>query len=300
MMHIELYDKLILKKVKILLLDNRIYKEGIKKPYSRVTQFGFNISNLQPFINQIFCWDMVSGGGTRKFDYIYILETLLYVTAYGKNIPMYFTKEYETFDKVEELCNKNNFNYIFDCTGGRLKTSFKDKLKWNNINFKQDNMLVKLDSDNYYRLYIDNKADSIPIFLLYMYDKDMKLIANATQNNIVIINNKKDLELIQKFANKCFKIDEFRLFCQNLEEKASRNLLNIIIDIEKLTNVKYVKPSIFSASPRHYAFCAKKINKSLTYFAVGDTLGNSEFGLWFGMAYSILLTRHIIHLLSSF
>jgi hypothetical protein len=252
--------------------------------------------------------------GTRKFDYIHVLEALMYVVAFGKNIPMFFTKEYETYDKVEELCTKYNFNYVFDCTGGRLKTSFKDKVSWPNFSFKkkslelriwpnpsfkQKNMEIKLDSDNYYRVYIDDKLDYQPILILYMYDKDMIQIPNATKNYTIFIDNEKDLMLVNKVVNKCFDIDEYIKLSQNFETKSIRNLLSYIIHEEKITNIKYVKPIIFSASPRHYAFCAKKINKSLTYFAIGDTLGNSEFGIWFGMKHSILLSRHIIHLVGS-
>src|SRR3972149_9006380 len=42
-------------KINILLLDNRVpeAKEGLKLPYSRTTQFGFNIDQFQPFIEQI-------------------------------------------------------------------------------------------------------------------------------------------------------------------------------------------------------------------------------------------------------
>lgn len=288
------------KKVNILLLDNRIYKEGVKKPYSRITGFGFDILNLQPFINQIFCWNMGEKGETRKFDNIYILEALLYTVAYGKNIPMYFTKQYETFDKVEELCNNNNFHYIFDCTCGRLKPSFKDRLPWKDYSFKQDNMEIKLDSDNYYRLYIDNKLDYQPELYLQFFDKDMK--DSTPTNDVRSFFENDDLELIKKFVNKCFEIEEYRKLSHNFKQKSIRNHLSHSLhygDGEE-TNVKYVKPVIFNASPRHNAFCAKKINKSLTYFAIGDTLGNSEYGIWFVMKHSILLSRHIIHLLGSY
>ena len=42
--------------INILLFDNRIYKEGVKLPYSRTTQFGFDIAQMQPFIKNIYCW----------------------------------------------------------------------------------------------------------------------------------------------------------------------------------------------------------------------------------------------------
>jgi len=79
-------------KVNVLIIDNRTYEESIKLPYSRVTQFGFDISQIQPFINQIFCWKNKNIYLDRQFDFINVFENMLYLSAYHKKIPMYFTK----------------------------------------------------------------------------------------------------------------------------------------------------------------------------------------------------------------
>jgi hypothetical protein len=288
------------KEFNILLIDNRIYHEGTKKPYTRSTMFGFDILNLQPFINQIFCWNLVDAGGTRKFDYIYILENLLYITAFGKNIPMYFTDKYKTFENIKELCDNNNFHYIFDCTGGRLKTNLNYNLKWNTFNFTKKNLSVKLDNDNYYKLYINNQKDYQPMFLLYIFDKNMKQIPKGTQNYMVKIETENDLSIIKKFTNKYFHIEEYIKLSYNFEDSSIRNLLHEILNKENIKNVKFIKISMFDASSKHLTFCAKIINKNLTYIALGDTLGHSEYGIWFGMKHNILLSRHIIHLIDSY
>jgi hypothetical protein len=81
------------KRLNVLVIDNRIYEETIKLPYSRLTQFGIDISQIQMFIKKIFCWKNKNIYGTRQFDFINIFENLLYVTAYHNNIPMLFTKK---------------------------------------------------------------------------------------------------------------------------------------------------------------------------------------------------------------
>jgi hypothetical protein len=100
--------------VNILIIDNRIYKEGIKKPYTRSTQFGFDIEQIQPFIKQIFCWKNFDNNykGTRRFDFINILENLLYVAAYNENISMYFTKKLEDFNDIKTFPYKIFTYYI--------------------------------------------------------------------------------------------------------------------------------------------------------------------------------------------
>ena len=42
--------------VNILLVDNRVEQEGIRLPYTRTTQFVFDISLIQDFIYNLFCW----------------------------------------------------------------------------------------------------------------------------------------------------------------------------------------------------------------------------------------------------
>lgn len=104
--------------------------------YSRLTQFSFDISEIQPFINQIFCWkNKIMSYDTRQFDFINIFENMLYVVTYYNGIPLYFTKKYESIDKIKEFAKKNNFKYIFDCTGGRMNVNFGNQIRWNKYLF---------------------------------------------------------------------------------------------------------------------------------------------------------------------
>jgi hypothetical protein len=127
----ELYNnpyKPLVRNVNILLVDNRIQKEGVKAPYSRNTMFGFDIAELQPFFRHIYGWNIPLGGTStddpkevRAFDFIHVLENLLYVAAYNAGLSMAFTKQFETFDAVQTFVKKEGIHCLFDCTGGRIK-----------------------------------------------------------------------------------------------------------------------------------------------------------------------------------
>ena len=65
-------------------------------------------------------------------------------------------------------------------------------------------------------------------------------------------------------------------------------------------NIKYVKITYFDSNSHHAAVCAKKINNDLTYIGLGDTLGSSEYGIYFGMKTNMEFSRQICHLIGSF
>jgi len=288
-------------KVNIFLIDNRIYKEGIKLPYTRITQFGFDISQIQTFIKQIFCWKgKWMSSGTRQFDFVNILENMLYVVAYNYQIPMYFTKKYETFDKLNEFAINNNFDYIFDCTGGRLQTNFTDRLQWNKYLFKKGKYEIKLDDDGYYRFFVNDQLYSYITVVLHLYDTNMKEIhiGNVFGNT----NISDDKELLEKYKNQCFTLNNYKKLARQFKDKGARCLLPHILENTKINekNIKYVKVTYFDSNSRHASLCAKKLNKSLTYIGLGDTLGNSEYGIRFGMSSSMLFSKYICRLIGTF
>ncbi|XWV26712.1 putative orfan [Tupanvirus soda lake] len=287
--------------INILVIDNRIYQEGTKMPYSRTTQFGFDISEIQPFINQIFCWkNKIMSHDTRQFDFINVFENMLYIVAYHYKIPMYFTKKYETFEKIKEFATKNNFKYIFDCTGGRLETNFKDQILWNKYLFKKDNYEVKLDADNYYRFYVDNLLYEYITIVLSLFDKNMKQI--PTGNMFGFTENSDDKVLLKKYKSACFNVEDYIDLSKRFKDKYARNLYPYILNVTKINsnNVKYIKLDYFNSNSHHSNICAKVINKNLTYIALGDTLGNSEYGIFFGLRDNILFSKYICNILGTF
>jgi hypothetical protein len=207
------------KYVNILLLDNRIYEEEIKLPYSRLTQFGFDINDMQMFIKNISCWNIIKTD--RHFDFINTLENLLYLVAYERNIPMYFTKKYETYDKVKKLAQKYNFHYIMDCTGGRLGAKLDGDIVWNKFKFIKNNYEVKYVGDNKYRFFVDGKEYFHTTVVLQLLDENKRQFSIG--NVFGFITNNHDDTIINKYTDKCFEINDY--------VKISRRLYkNVTID----------------------------------------------------------------------
>ena len=295
-------------KINILVIDNRIKEEGIKLPYTRLTQFGFDITQIQPFIKQIFCWNKWNKG-TRKFDFINVLENLLYLSAFNKKISMYYTKTLEHFEDVKKFINKHNVHYLFDCTGGRLKNDLSlnqdQQLDWSKYNFKKDNYEIILSKDRpYYEFYEDGKLGITHNLVVHLLDKDRR---EFPVGNYLLgwIENEDDAKLVDRFNNMCFSIDDYFTLSSHFKSKYLRNIIydalrskvsKVSINIK---DVKYVRITKYDDLARHKTFCATKIDDKCTYIGLGDTLGGTDLGIWFGMKHSILLSKHICNLLSS-
>lgn len=282
-------------KANILLVDNRIYKEGVKLPYSRVTMFGFNINYIQPFINQINCWKNKNINDVIQFDYINILENLLYLIAFNKNIPMYFTKKLETYDSVVEFANKYNYKYIFDCTGGRLKPTFKPSFSWDKYKFKSGKYEIK-DVDNMYRLHEDDKVYKRTVLVLQIFDKNMKQY--TTGNQFGFVTNSEDRDLTKLFRNKCLHVDDYIKLSKHFKDNRLRNLYPNILN-SKVKNIKYVKITAFNVNAYHVKQAAKLINDRLMYVGLGNSLGLSEFGIYFGLEKGMFFAKYVCNLLSA-
>jgi len=292
-------------KVNILIIDNRIKEEGIRLPYTRITEFGFDITEMQPFIKQIFCWKNQHVDEVRKFDFINVLENLLYLAAFNKNISMYYTKKLEDFKDVKKFIDKHDINYLFDCSGGRLKNNLNEDLDWNKYSFKKDNYEILLNKNKtHYEFYKDGKLDEHKNVVIYLLDKNKKPIPIGN-NLLSYIDNDDDIELINEFNNKCMTIKDYFIFSRKLKSKFLRNMIYDAIRSKispvnvKISEIKYVKISKYDQIIKHKKFCATKINDKCVYIGLGDTLGSSDLGILFGMKHSILLSKHICNLLSS-
>jgi len=289
-------------KVNILVIDNRIYKEGVKKPYSRVTQFWFNILEIQPFINQIFCWKGMTNKYDKQnhFDYINILENLLYITAFEEKIPMYFTKKFEDFNTIKKFIKKESIHYVFDCTGGRLKNTPTDMLKWNKYKFIKGNQEIKFNNESkYFEVYENNKSFSTTIILLEIFDKKMKQI--LVGNYFGYLTDTSDNTILNKYKNKYFLKKDYISLSKNFKSNTIRNLLPYIINVVKIPNNKiiFVKLTSYDGMARHAPFAATSITNKSTYIKLGDSLATTQWGIYVGMKTSMLFSRHICNMISS-
>jgi len=288
------------RKINILLVDNRIFKEGIKMPYSRSTQFGFSIEEIQPFLQQIFCWNMEKFD-IRAFDYIHVLENLLYTVAYHKKISMAFTKKFEDYETLKSFVTKENINVLFDCTGGRTQIPVSHSVRWNTFSFKEGNQEVHQNPiTKYYEFWEDGKVFTTQILRLQLFGKEKHEI--LVGNEFAEPTDPDDIALATKYNNMCFKLEDFLVLVSQFKKEKIRYLFLHMLEVAKLkkNDIELVKIVVFDTIARHSPFVAAPFQKECTLIRLGDSLGGTEYGIVFGMKHSIMFSKHICNLLSTF
>ena len=212
---------------------------------------------------------------------------------------MYFTKKYETFDKIKKFAKDNNFHYIFDCTGGRLGANLPGDVIWNKYKFKKDNQEVKYVGNNKYKFYVDGKEYKHTTVVLQLFEENGKQISIG--NMFGTITDLKDDKIIEKYKNKCLTKDDYFKIIRHLKSENLRYLLHKIFiwDMKYMNNVKYIKITTFNSNSHHMNRAAQKIDNNLTYIGLGNTLGYSEYGIKFGLQSGILFSKYICNLLPS-
>jgi len=289
--------------VNILLIDNRIKEEGIRLPYSRVSHLSIDLEELKLFFSNIVCLEFYHNisNNPHHFTCINILENLLYIYIYHHKIPIYFTKKLDSFQEVKKYAIEKNFNYIFDCTGGRLNPNFtiNKEIKWNQYKFKKNNYEVKYVGNNLYKFFINNKEYKHTTVVLHLYDKNKKeyIIGNLFAD----INNKSDENLIEKYKNILMRKEDYINLASHIQDFNLRNLFYYILQERKALGItlhpKYIKITSFITCSNHVKQVAKILNKKMIYIGLGDTLGNSEYGIFFGLNTGIQFSKFICNLI---
>ena len=293
------------KKINIILVDNRIKKEGLKMPYSRATQFGFDILEIQPFLNQIFCWETNRDKyNTRAFDFIYVLENMLYTRAYHSQIPMLFTKQFDDHDNLKKFIEKEDIHFLFDCSGGRTnmkinKNIFKLRHEYK---FKEGNHEIVFNKKTkYYEFNEDNEIYTKPIIRLQILDKDNREIPIG--NTLVHLkddeDNESDLELVMKYKDICFTPQDYLKISSWFKNHQLRNLYQVLTKEIKSSTIKSVKLISFYSIARHSPFAATRFTKDCTLIRLGDSLAGTEYGIIFGMKHSIEFSKYICNFLAN-
>ena len=291
------------RKINIILVENRIKEEGLKLPYSRSTQFSFHISEFQQFLKFVSCWNLdVSDIDMRIFDYIHVLENMLYTVAYNKKIPMMFTKKFDDYKVLTEFIKTEKIHMLFDCTGGRSNIPDTKMISWRKIQFSPEgNQEVKLNKEtNYFEFYEDGKVYTKSTCRIQLFDKDNKefLVGNI----FVEPTEEDDIVILNKYKNKCFSTDDYISLSSAFKQTRLRQLFPLIVKDSnfKINEIKSVKINMFYSIARHSPFAAMKMKNNCILVRLGDSLGGTEYGIHFGMKHSIEFSRHICHLMSSF
>jgi len=307
----EFKKEFILRNINILVVDNRIKEEGDKLPYSRSTQFGFNIAEIQPFLQNIFCWKM-ERNATRAFDYIHVLENLLYTVAVHDKIPMRFTRKFDDYKQLKSFIRDQSVHLLFDCTGGRStipnpNPNPSESVSWNKFSFratarlKKGNQAVILNkTTGYYEFCEDGHVYTEPTYRIQIFDKNNKEILIG--NVLAFPTEKADTDLALKYNNLCFRPEDYLRLSACFKSEQIRTLFPHIVETQKLKlkDIKAVKISVFYSIARHSPFAAARLSRQCTLLRVGDSLGSTEYGILFGMKHSIEFSRHICNLVSSF
>jgi hypothetical protein len=297
--------------VNIIMIDNRIVKEGIKMPYTRSTKLGLNISILQPFLKNILCWTGANRYLDNLFEYICIYENLLYIVAYAKNIPMLFTNQFDDFNVLKTFVEKEHIHAVFDCTGGRYKTPLTHSLPWSGYSFTKGAEEVKLNKiTQMYELYEKEKQYVRPLYFIHIYDKDKREV--FTENAFLIPSEKEDIDLLEKYKNNCFAIDDYIKLSSNFKGYNFKYWIPWLVEVTNedrkdakqpllaYNQIKYAKITTYNWTRNHAAYIATKFNKNAIYIRLGDSLGTTEYGQQFGVKHSMLFGRYISTILSIF
>ena len=293
-----------LRKVNVLLVENRIKEEGVKLPYSRSTQLSFDVSEIQQLLRFIFCWGAdVSQDDARMFDYIYMFENMLYTTAYHAQIPMLFTKKFDEYKTLEDFVKTQDIHVVFDCTGGRTKIPAKvpKTLHWDQYPFKKGDQEIKLNKETKYYEYCEKgEPYKKPTYRLQIFDKHNK--EYLTGNVLLEPTNNDDVVLATKYNNQCLLTDDYIRLSSAFKQSYMRQLFPFLIKETHipLNKIHHVKLGLYNTLARHSPFAATKLTKDTLLIRLGDALGSTEYGMTLGTKHSIELSHHICQLLSSF
>ena len=289
-------------RINILVIDNRLYKEKYREPYTRERPFAIGFPTyFSMVIPKLTCY---SGEDSLLFKIKY-LEMLLYLEAFNKNIPIYFTKRYETFKEAKELINIGNFKVCFDSTGGRIKTNFdlkNFKIPKSYITKKHDYKMVR--SGNYLKLEWLKKPEKNKYYsFIYLYDKNYKIMDQKVHNSefisILDIDDVRDYETLKDV---CVETD----YLENvINDVQNTNLKKILIHdlkiIREIPEIKYIYINSIQIQIYHALKIAFLLNiadeKRCIWIGSGDTIFHSHYIKGAGLNRTIRISTNIMHLL---
>jgi hypothetical protein len=209
--------------IDILLLDNRIVKEGYREPFIRDRFFAYESHLLTILYKQLYCSNNYDGGSINYIEYLGYFQIL------KNKIPIYFTKKYDKWNNIKKLMKNYNFEIIFDCSGNRLdvpiikvndkkyieklnkieNNNYKLNIKNNEVIFNpknENNYLMNIfnirlfDKNKNYLFYDDLYTKNNCDILLYKYLNQKLISKKDLENNILhLIKDKIDKKILEKF-----------------------------------------------------------------------------------------------------
>lgn len=273
-------------KINVVLFDSRVEKPGLRKPYTRQRTFATSSKYLSLLIPKIYSWD--NNIRDSIFVNIFILEYILFTKARLEyKIPMIYS-DYDWND-YKQIFKKANFEVVFDCTGGRLKTDL-----FKNIDTTWMDNIDKIDKVSNKQLMIIPENN---IVHLIDYPKEKKFKKNHFYCSLtavkddkqfsfvnkfdIDITNETDLMFLNKLKKKYYTLDSIFQIINNITDNVNRNYLySILIKYKEKYNTLLFSFDVWAIYIRHTLQVAETFNiedKKLLYIGAGDTIFHSHF-----------------------
>lgn len=290
-------------KVNIVLFDNFINKPGFRKPYSRHRPFATSSPFLPLILPKIYSYEKNSDS---LYLNIYVLEYLLLSKVILKHkIPLIF--ENYDWNEYKNIIEKANFEVVFDCTGGRLKTdifnnidsSWLDKMK--KINYQLNKQLSINKEENLVHLIdhpVDRKFKDNNFYAsLMVYDINL----NFFNKFDIDIKNNDDLLFLNSIKKKYFNFKNLKKILRNIKDDIDRNFLYNILKKNNNFDDKLFFFDVWSIYIRHCIQPSEifKVNgRKILYIGAGDTIFHSHFIIGAGLNRTIKFSIKCANLLT--
>ena len=301
--------------IQILLLDNRTSPvEGYREPFTRNRPFVFGTEYFSILLPKLYCNLQKHPKYDRYFRQMPIkdLENMFYLSCYHSKIPMFFTKEYESWESIASLMENIQIDSILDCTGGRFPIPMKSwmkrnepmwyrgpmsnpyaELEWNNETNRYEFYRKILQStqlpENTYYLSIDTQEDghyyrneTYPIVdreTLLFFEHSVKVLGYMTIDQLE--------ELIPWIPN----LDLQKLLIYEVsywKSQSSSRRKKIRISMSPFEMKMYYRPRVSYQISSPYP---------CIYVGMGDTNFSSHYILGAGLNRMIPIALYTLHLL---
>lgn len=270
----------------VILIDNRINKPGFRKPYTRVRPFSTSSKYLSLILPKIYC---MGKNNYLNLINIFVLEYLLYSQAVLEYDIIMLYRDYDWNDYTD-IMKKYDINFVFDCTGGRLKTNIFNNIdsSWikNKINKDLGKQLMIIDKKNIVHLVDYPEIQKFKLNHFYcsinIYDNNMQYIEKIE----IDIMSEKDLIYLNKHKKKYYNFKNIIKVISGIHDNIGRNYCYDSIKPYESMKDNLFEIDIWSIYIRHIiqpseVFTINK--KERLYIAVGDSMFHSHFIIGAGL-----------------
>jgi hypothetical protein len=288
------------KDIQVIVLENRVgTHEGYKQPYQRSRPFQFQTEYFSIMLSKLYCNE------SRRLIPIRFLEEMFYIATYYQNIPMYFTKEYESWDSLKHLVDELGIQVLLDCSGGREKiptqwkkkdtpswypysmVSSKGSIDWNKkalqyeYQWKQSMNVLALPKHTFY-LSLDIYKNG-----LYYY------------SDTIMIDSMETLQFFKTHIQPMGRISK-KIFFRIIPHIPNVTIQKIFYYYYQLLHIHSIEMDIqvFQVN-MHYRSRMTSVYKgkghSMVYIGLGDTIFHSHFLVGAGLNRMIPLGVQVIH-----